>query len=83
MEIKERYYESGVVRTPELDNNTRKLFRDLIVSAVGAGLFALINSAGDLGVPPAYIPVVSGVALYVYRELRNRGWLAAVGADPK
>ena len=66
-----------------LDPTTRKFFRDLLVSATGAGLFAIINSAADLGIPPAYIPVVSAAALYVYREMRSRGWLTAVGADPK
>ena len=66
-----------------IDSNTRKFFRDLLVSAVGAGLMAVANSAADLGVPPAYIPAASAAALYVYRQLRGRGWLTTVGADPK
>ena len=60
----------------------RKAVRDLLVVGLSAILIALAESAGDFGLPPAVIPIVSAGALWFYRWLRE-GVPPLAEADPQ
>ena len=51
--------------------------RDFAVVAVSTVLLALAERAADFGVPAEMIPVVSAMALLLYRMIRG-----AAGKDP-
>lgn len=54
-----------------LQRTLLKGLRDFLVVGVSAGLLALANNQIDLGLPPAIAPLVSVLALAVYRLVRD------------
>ena len=55
-----------------LNRATQKFFRDLVWGFVGAGLLWVVDNVGDLGIPEAYLPMASALALFAYRNWRDR-----------
>ena len=51
--------------------------RDLVVIAVSSGLLMIAEQAGDFGLPADYTPIISSLALMLYRTLRDQ-----VGSTP-
>lgn len=73
----------AIKKETSMSTNLLKFGRDLLVGGIGGMLFIVGNYAADLGIPNGYaVPAAAG-ALYLYRALRERGWLDAMGAEPK
>ena len=55
----------------------QKGVRDLVVIAASSALLMLAEQAADFGLPAEYTPIISSLALLLYRALRDQ-----VGSAP-
>ena len=50
----------------------QKGLRDLIVIGASSALLLVAEQVGDFGLPPEYAPIISALALVLYRGLRDQ-----------